>query len=223
MKYLDLHSDKDVKNFQDLKLMEEFVCADAGVRVFLRRYEQNQAVMIGQSVNDLSEGSLKKEKSLQHIISREMAALILPSKLSFTEKGKPFSEGLAGISISHTGGLVGLMTSEYFDCGLDLERVSEKAIRVKMKFMSTNEETITGQYFSPNEAATLVWSFKEACYKLHGKGGIPFLEGIFLREIDIINSRLRGGLNDGNKIVWVSGFFRFFEGMVLVYVIPEAT
>jgi phosphopantetheinyl transferase (holo-ACP synthase) len=88
--------------------------------------------------------------------------------------------------------------------------------------MNTEEKELTERLFSAEQSATLLWSFKEACYKLHGLGGLDFKKSIKLQEIDIYKKKLRGQLLlENSEMIWISGFFRFFEGRVWVYVIPE--
>jgi 4'-phosphopantetheinyl transferase len=203
--------------------MEEFLCPDPGIRLFLCRYDADGLPDLKLSgAIDVPAGITHPERIRQHQISRQMGKAILSAGLMFRDTGKPYSPGLAGVSISHTRGIVCLLTSAHSDCGVDIETVSEKAMRISPKFMNTEEKELTEGLFSAEQSSTLLWSFKEACYKFHGLGGLDFKKSIKLQEIDIYKKKLRGQLQlENSEMIWISGFFRFFEGRVLVYVIPE--
>tara|TARA_B100001059_G_C17375472_1_gene351807 strand:- start:200 stop:565 length:366 start_codon:yes stop_codon:yes gene_type:complete len=78
------------------------------------------------------------------------------------------------ISISHSNRLVAIIISEQ-QVGIDIEEVSEKALRLSSKFVSKkNLKNLT------KEKATLIWCIKEAVYKWHQKGGVNFTKDIII-------------------------------------------
>lgn len=203
--------------------MEEFLSPDPRVHIFLDRYSKDDIDHLSVSSGiELPEKIKHPEKVIQFRLSREMGRALLPGGLCFHPNGKPFSPGLAGVSISHTYGIVGIMYSQEFDCGLDIEVLTERALRLSKRFCTRREKDLVETYFSPEHGATLVWSFKEACYKLYGIGGLEFSQDIQLTGVHVENSSLSGYLRTKAGFgMNVSGFFCFFEGRVLVYVIPH--
>lgn len=89
------------------------------------------------------------------------------------EYGKPYLLGKTheSISITHTKNMVALIKSPY-SCGIDAEWVSDRARKVKHKFLSPQELTHFQQ--ASDTVLTVLWSIKEALYKLNGKPNIEF-------------------------------------------------
>ncbi|MCQ2331846.1 MAG: 4'-phosphopantetheinyl transferase superfamily protein [Paludibacteraceae bacterium] len=109
--------------------------------------------------------------------------------ISYKETGKPFVEGKnLNISISHTGNWVTILTHPERNVGIDIERLTDKLVRVKTKFLSDTELSFID---SRNEKPQLaiMWAAKEALYKLIDLPGLdpvndlhidkftPYLEG----------------------------------------------
>ncbi len=85
--------------------------------------------------------------------------------------GSPLLTGVENaphISVSHSGSAYALSVSPVRH-GIDIERHSPTAFRLRGKFLSQEEEALLAQTNLPPEAAaTLFWSAKEAVYKCAG-------------------------------------------------------
>ena len=112
---------------------------------------------------------LSKAESRRREILAE--ALILseyfstPKVLLHDENGAPIVDGYNGfISISHTHGLVAVAFSHYAPIGIDAERISERVMKVRDKFINDEE----AQFIVATDSTenTLAWTAKEAIYKL---------------------------------------------------------
>lgn len=94
-------------------------------------------------------------------------------QLYHKEDGTPYLVGndKLQISISHTKGIYALMLST-FPIGMDVERWSDKAWRIKDRFLFKEElqllHTQLLSCFTHKDAATILWSAKEAAFKLWG-------------------------------------------------------
>ncbi len=100
----------------------------------------------------------------------------------------------AHISISHTNQYAYVLhaTSE---CGLDVELISEKAVRIKLKFCNPQELLLFEAYnFTLNEYYTLLWCAKEAIYKRYNDG-YSFVNEIKISTIDTINKQITAQIN----------------------------
>lgn len=132
--------------------------------------------------------------------------------------GKPYCDGISGISISHSGEYVLLAINSFSEIGADIELIANRIERITHKFISPSEECLHKQlpHFPPHYFYHLIWSFKEAVYKLHGKKGLLFKEHILLKELNNENGQfLRGVLIIKGQEVAVNGQFFLADGYVV--------
>lgn len=93
--------------------------------------------------------------------------------------GKPYVfNSDAFVSLSHCDKMVAVAVSN-FPVGIDIEKVNDKAFRIKDKFASDSDLLIKGAeedvfYFSK------LWTIKEAVYKAYGKKEIVFKDQIIM-------------------------------------------
>lgn len=142
---------------------------------------------IEESEDDLLVGLDLSEEHLTHIAkikglrkSQWLAARQLLKELLgynqewiYDECGKPFFCGLdMNFSISHSYNYVAIMLSSK-ECGVDIEKISEKIFRVKDKFCN-NEEILNLQEEQISLMLHLIWGAKESIYKAYGKRNIDF-------------------------------------------------
>lgn len=76
------------------------------------------------------------------------------------------------VSITHDSNYAAVMIANY-DCGIDLQSISDKVLRIKHKFFDDNDVLL-----DPNElnGLTIAWSIKEALHKLNGDPMVYFKE-----------------------------------------------
>lgn len=85
----------------------------------------------------------------------------------------------AEISVSHTGGWAALAVAPGRErVGLDMERLSGRAFRVRQRFLNDDELALA----TDETAASVLWSAKEAIYKLCDQEGMLFLGDMILRN-----------------------------------------
>jgi len=116
-----------------------------------------------------------EKRKKEWLASRLLLNKINPNySISYNAFGAPELNNGSYISISHSKGLVAIIISQQ-QVGIDIEKISEKALRVSTKFVSTNNlKALTA------EKATLIWCCKEAIYKWHQKGEVDFIADIKL-------------------------------------------
>jgi len=102
--------------------------------------------------------------------------------IHYDEVGAPFVNQEGYISISHTKNLVGFALSKEFKIGFDLEKIQDKILKVKHKFISKKEEENFNMYSKVE--LTKIWSSKETLYKLSGLKGLNFKTNLELEKID---------------------------------------
>ncbi|MBT31320.1 MAG: hypothetical protein CMO01_16825 [Thalassobius sp.] len=118
------------------------------------------------------------DKLFQSILSKKLSIIDLKKN----GKGKPFIDGLAGLSISHSGDFAVVSISEHIEVGIDIQKVgnfSEEDIHSilnqeeKLVYQSIVEEEKQQWFYD-------LWSKKEAALKAIGEGlAIEMKELIF--------------------------------------------
>jgi len=127
------------------------------------------------NINISNYTSEKRKK--EHLISRLMVNKICKNgAIIYNEFGAPELDNAKHLSISHSNELVTIIISNK-KTGLDIEKISEKALRTASKFVAEKNLIKLNK-----EKATLIWCIKEAVYKWHQKGGIDFIKDIIIAE-----------------------------------------
>jgi len=121
-----------------------------------------------------------EKRKKEWLVSRLLLNEINPNySISYNPFGAPELNNGNYISISHSKGLVAIIISQQ-QVGIDIEEISEKALRVSSKFVSTNNlKPLTA------EKATLIWCCKEAIFKWHQKGNVDFINDIRLNQFEL--------------------------------------
>ena len=93
---------------------------------------------------------------------------------------------------------------------MDIEEISEKALRVSSKFYSKNNFNNLNK-----EEATLIWCCKEAIYKWHQKGNVDFITDIKLHPFKSLEKgEIRAKFRDTQLIL----HYQKIHNHYLVYV-----
>lgn len=133
----------------------------------------------------------KKERIKEFLACRLLLNEIAPNTLiTYNKYGAPEINTDDFISISHSNNMSAIIISKK-KVGLDVEKISEKALKLSSKFMLKDLHTPVSK-----EKATLIWCCKEAIYKWEQKGGINFISDIKIMPFKIksygtINAILR--------------------------------
>ena len=123
---------------------------------------------------DLTKRKNEKRKK-EFLSSRLLLEQLNPNAIiTYNDFGAPELDSGKYISISHSKEMVAIIISEQ-KVGLDIEQISEKALRLAAKFISAkNQSNLT------KEKATLIWCCKEAIFKWHQTGGVDFIKDIII-------------------------------------------
>ena len=118
---------------------------------------------------------INEKRKKEHLTSRLLLNKISPNTtISYNEFGAPILDNNLHISISHSKNFVAIIISEQ-QVGMDIEAISEKALRLAPKFVSEKKRTTLNK-----EKATLIWCLKEAVFKWHQKGKVDFIKDIII-------------------------------------------
>lgn len=130
--------------------------------------------------------SLARQKQWlgSRVLLRTLLQTEQPIELNIDEQRKPFLNNFPfEISISHANHMAAVIIYEGKKVGIDIEKISERILKIKNKFLSTEELDFVS---STNELEQLhvCWGAKESLFKLYGKGSLPFIEGIKINAFE---------------------------------------
>lgn len=137
-----------------------------------------------------------ESRKRQHLAGRALLRqMIFPlyEQISVDPFGKPFlGSGSRMISLSHTAEYAAAAVSETLPVGIDIERIQDRLERVKERFLQESE---TGMLPAGNlhERLALLWTAKEAVYKLYGKPDIDLRNNIHVGTIDYLCGNVISG------------------------------
>ncbi len=142
--------------------------------------------------------------------------------ISYTPFGQPYFKDMdMHISISHSGEYAAVALHRKSPVGVDIEKPSEKIIRLSSRFVSQTEipqraamteDELRWQYL-------LHWSGKESVYKVLHREGVDFLAHLQIAPFRLQEESfsLRDGFQDKNYTV----HFRLFADFVCTWCISE--
>ena len=96
-----------------------------------------------------------------------------PVSIRYDKNGKPHPDQMKSMSISHTGNFVAVMLSERSACGLDMELIDERILRLAKKFVNDEEKKHLPEQ-NLIEHLQVLWGAKEVIFKIHGLGDLDF-------------------------------------------------
>ena len=99
------------------------------------------------------------------------------------ENGKPhIKDATDFISISHDTDYVAIIVSSKA-CGIDLQHVSEKTLRIRHKFLSLDDSSAPERKYDI-DYLSIIWGIKEAIYKINGEPMVYFKEHIRISKLE---------------------------------------
>jgi 4'-phosphopantetheinyl transferase len=96
----------------------------------------------------------------------------------YEESGKPYVKDGPHISISHSYNYIVVLFSEHGEVGIDIEKVRDKIIQIRRKFLSPAE--LKQVENASLEEHTIYWCAKEALYKASGISGLIFAQQLHI-------------------------------------------
>ena len=137
-------------------------------------------------INAVIQNFESESKKQQFLASRLLLKVELGNwKTYHNPNGKPHPiNNSSEISITHDKGIAGLIKSMK-PCGIDIQEITPKVIRVKSKFVNEND------FYSISEKEkdlTVLWCAKETLYKINGNPNIFFKEHMIIKESEEENT-----------------------------------
>ena len=150
---------------------------------------------------------------------RQLASEFPIERIEIAESGRPFlSDERWQFSISHSGQFAAAMISPTNPVGIDLERITERAWRVRSKFVDETEEVVLRKMtpgLTQNELYTLAWSVKEAAFKALHQTGVDFIHDLPIETTEWQQDSWRITLGEKGSGLIVQA--QLLEGVCLAY------
>jgi 4'-phosphopantetheinyl transferase len=170
-----------------------------------------------------SSGSDKDKTNLHWLSSRLLLQSMLqpfPPGLYKDDFGKPcLTDPSWKISISHSGRYSGILISEDRENGIDIERVSDRILKVAHKFVNDKENAFIRKG-DEIKMMHLLWSAKESLYKLYGRKELDFRRNLHVEPFTLEEE------GSFEAVISVEGymqelevFYEFLDEYVLTWVV----
>ncbi|MFC6224103.1 4'-phosphopantetheinyl transferase superfamily protein [Hymenobacter artigasi] len=134
-------------------------------------------------------------RRLAHALFGELPTPLAPETVVRNDAtGRPWLAGAPAntvVSLSHSGEWAAALLAQDGRAGVDIEFIRDKAQRLAGKFLAENEWAHARAATPVAEADahyTLLWSAKEALYKLAARRGIIFRQQLLLHEFSAAES-----------------------------------
>lgn len=163
---------------------------DANTKFAIWKIEETEDFLVQKLQLDESEQkrlqSLGKGKRTLHWLATRVLLRYLLNTDQYIScpsdtNGKPYLPDYPyKISLTHSYDYAGVMLSSKGECGMDLEIVKNKVVRIKEKFLKTEELNFIDKE-QEIEQLYACWCAKEAVYKLQGNKGVSFLQDMTIQ------------------------------------------
>ena len=199
---------------------------DGGMLAIWKITESEEELKIIASLPVSDQKNIEQMQALQRRIeSYAVRALLVeifdePVHIGYKEGNCPYIKNMCqSISISHSGEFACVYIHKNAKVGIDIESLSRNFNTVSKKILSQNEHKYLVEKHEQVQLA-LIWSAKEAIYKLMGERNINFSKQMEVAQFIPYNNE--GKLNatfvnaDGDKHN-LELFYQIFDGYVMVW------
>lgn len=202
---------------------------DTQTKIAIWKIEESAEDLLEKlQLNEAEKNKLQKfskgKRTLHWLATRVLLRELLQTKdyihCPSDANGKPFLPDYPyKISLTHSFEYAGAMLSSKGECGIDLERVMDKVVRIKNKFLKPQElECIQAEH----EVLQLYacWCAKEAVYKLQGNKGVSFLEDMTIKSFQYApQGVLQLELNKNGSMTTYQVYYEEFQNYMLGYAV----
>jgi len=159
------------------------------------------------------------------LMIRELMGQECDCEFYYDEHGKlQFRNINYSISVTHSGLYSGVIISKNHYVGIDIEKLGDRINLLADKFLSEEEKSFLPEK-DQHRYLTVLWSAKEALFKLFGKSNVIFDTNIILYPFELKNiGTLKGRISIGDiERNYELGYeFSDSEDYILVYCIDKS-
>lgn len=209
--------------------------------LILKQQIENEQAILGvweineslESLEPLAKLNKKEQLSFESIINENRAKQWLVSRIVLNEisgsdelsviyenNGRPLvNDGIHHVSISHTSRFVAVILSRYFKVGIDIEGIHPRILKIRPKFVSSDENLFLENTDELTESLILIWSAKEALFKMDGRGNMDFRKNISVKPFVLqSDGEIFGTISKHDISLDFSLNYRIIQDHILVYV-----
>lgn len=143
----------------------------------------------------------------------------ITDSIVYAPSRRPFlSNGRMHISISHSFPLVTVIASNQFFVGIDIESLNRDYVRIADKYLTLGEKSWVN--FDNAKQLSLIWSAKEALYKLLGMEGLNSFVDMTTLPIAEVQDRgvLKMRVHLGGLVQLFNVEYTFRDGFTITWV-----
>ena len=156
--------------------------------------------------------------SIRHLMAE---AGYVDADLFYDENGKPHLKDGKRISITHSNHFTGIIISDHYEVGIDIEKQRDKILRIAHKFTPISEYRTIANAEALIRKLTIVWGCKESLYKIYNEPGLSFLQHIIIEDFGLSDTKITGEIIYKGQTSNYDISFLEFEGFTLVYALRE--
>ena len=156
--------------------------------------------------------------SIRHLLAREGYT---DFDLFYDAQGKPHLKDGTHISITHSFDFSGIILSEREEVGIDIEKQRDKILRIAHKFTPISEYRSIANEDALVRKLTMVWTAKEAIYKIMSAPGLSFLRHIWVEDFALDDPHTTARVTfQGEEHHFRASFYEF-EGYTCGYALRK--
>jgi len=157
--------------------------------------------------------------SIRHLMG---VAGYVDSDLFYDQAGKPHLKDGNHISITHSYQFTGIIVSQKYEVGIDIEKQRDKIIRIGHKFTTIEAYANIEDAKEIVKKLTIIWGAKESLYKIYATHGLSFINHIYIDDFINTSNTTKGIISYDRRTSEYDITFLEFEGFTCVYAINKA-
>ena len=198
------------------------------IRVYIWKIEEPES-WLGEGI-ELTEHCARRVDNMRSELHRRgfLSIRHLMAEAGYADKdlhydafGKPHLRDGTHISITHSFSFTGIVVSDRYEVGIDIERQREKILKIGHRFASLDEIGPEEDDRALIRKLTMVWGAKESLYKVMGIPGLSFLNHIRVADFELSSGKTDARAVFGDRSAAFEVFFQEFEGYTLAYAVKS--
>ena len=160
------------------------------------------------------------QKRAEFLASRFALNYLVPGYNLNYEDRRPDLDGGEHVSLTHCTKYGGAMYGREKRVGLDVEMHRPELLKISRKFVRIDEK----QFIIPGEELfffQILWSAKEALFKLWKKGNVSFKENLKVEPFEVVEEGATSAQIFKNETIKCKVHYSVLDGAYLVYAIEE--
>jgi phosphopantetheinyl transferase len=142
------------------------------------------------------QGFRASDRKKQWLAYRQLLSYMMDMpdlSLRYDNHGKPFIvDSNLHLSVTHSGYYAAVITCNKGPAGIDIEKVSQRVLKVEDRFLSDAEQ-INPDDSQRIDKLCIYWCAKEALFKLHGRKELDFKKHLLIDHFNVGDNEMMTG------------------------------